>query len=165
MPRRKRSIVTVCVLGAALAVLLILGSRQSGPPPTPVERANHLSERVKCPTCVGQSVAESRAGAARAVYAEILRRTRAGQSDQEILGYVASRYGKAQLLLPESSGAASLLWILPVVGLAAAFFVLGLAFRRWRTTARTTPTDEDRRMVDLARSASANQPVSAGESE
>ena len=150
MNQRKRSMAVVGVLLVLLIGALIVGSGHRGPAATPVERANQLAERIKCPTCVGQSVAESRAGAARAVYAEVLRRTRANQSDTEILGYIASRYGKAQLLLPERSGTASLLWILPVVGLAAAFLGVGMAVRRWRSVERRDATDEDRRLVESA---------------
>ena len=58
-----------------------------------------------------------------------------------------SRYGKAQLLLPERSGIASAVWILPVVVLFAALFGLGMAFRRWRHPLAMAATDEDRALV------------------
>ncbi len=144
---KRKSLLFVVGLLVVLVVAIAFGSRSNDKALAPTERATRLAERVKCPTCLGQSVAESRAGASRAIYTELLRRVRAGQSDKEILGYVESRYGKAQLLLPERSGIASAVWILPVVVLFAALFGLGMAFRRWRYPLAMAATDEDRALV------------------
>ena len=58
--------------------------------------------------------------------------------------------GKAQLLLPERTGVASAVWILPVVVLFGALFGLGHAFRRWKAPPGLAPTDEDRALVAAA---------------
>jgi len=91
-----------------------------------------ISETIKCPTCRSQSTADSDAPASQEIRAEILRRIDDGQSDEEIRAYFASRFGEQILLTPRSSGAAGLVWILPVVGLVAAAAGLTLAFLRWR---------------------------------
>jgi cytochrome c-type biogenesis protein CcmH len=91
-----------------------------------------VAETIKCPTCRSQSAADSDAPASQAIRAEILRRIDAGDSDDEIRDYFASRYGEQILLTPRSSGAVGLVWILPVVGLVAAAAGLTWAFLRWR---------------------------------
>jgi cytochrome c-type biogenesis protein CcmH len=99
---------------------------------TAEERVLAVAETIKCPTCRSQSAADSDAPASQAIRAEILRRIDAGDSDDEIRDYFASRYGEQILLTPRSSGAVGLVWILPVVGLVAAAAGLTWAFLRWR---------------------------------
>ena len=147
---KSKALLFAGALLAVLVVVLAFGSGTRSKVLSPAERATRLAERVKCPTCLGQSVAESRAGASRAIYQEMQRRARAGQSDSEILGYIESRYGKAQLLLPERTGVASAVWILPVVVLFGAMFGLGIAFRRWKAPQGLAPTEEDRELVAAA---------------
>jgi cytochrome c-type biogenesis protein CcmH len=91
-----------------------------------------LSQEVRCPTCRGLSAAESDAKAAQAVRAEIRSRVAAGQRDEDIRAYLASRYGDDILLRPEGSGASALVWALPVVVVVCGAAGLAFAFRRWK---------------------------------
>jgi cytochrome c-type biogenesis protein CcmH len=120
----------------AMAVVLVAalgyGSLADRPAPTPEAHMRAVAETIKCPTCRSQSVADSDAPASDAIRAEILRRLEAGESDDEIRAYFASRYGEQILLTPRSSGAVGLVWILPVVALVAAVAGLAWAFLRWR---------------------------------
>lgn len=95
-------------------------------------RASRLAKQVRCPTCRGLSAAESDAKAAQAVRSEIRARVEAGESDEEIRAYLASRYGDDILLRPEGEGLASLVWALPVAGLVCGAAGLAFAFRRWK---------------------------------
>ena len=54
------------------------------------------------------------------------------------------------MLTPASTGASSLVWILPVVALVFAIAGLGVAFRRWHASSQGEISDADRRLVEAA---------------
>jgi cytochrome c-type biogenesis protein CcmH len=99
---------------------------------TDAERARAIAQSVRCPTCRGQSVADSDAPAAANVRNDIERRVAEGQSDDEIRAALADRFGDGILLNPPREGVAALVWVLPVAGVVAASGALVFAFRRWR---------------------------------
>jgi cytochrome c-type biogenesis protein CcmH len=100
--------------------------------PTADQRVHDIATTVACPACAGESAADSAAPAAVFIRNDIARRVGEGQSDDEIRAALVTAYGDSILLTPPSSGAASLVWILPVAGLVIAFAALGFTFRRWR---------------------------------
>lgn len=145
--RRWPWIVLVALLVAGLFVAAV---GETGPS-TSAERARSIAETIKCPTCQGQSVADSNATAARSIRTEIARRIEEGQTDDEIRSYIASLYGDEALLTPPSSGVAGLVWFLPVALFVAAVAGLFAAFRNWRSPDDVTVSDEDRLLVERAR--------------
>ncbi|MBA2608877.1 MAG: cytochrome c-type biogenesis protein CcmH [Actinobacteria bacterium] len=114
---------------------------------TPAKQADTISRGVRCPTCSGQSVAESAAPAAHAIRGEIRRRIDAGESRGEIEAYLEDRYGSDILLTPPRSGFGGLVWIVPVVVVVGAAAGLGLALQRWSRRSLAHPTDADRALV------------------
>lgn len=134
-------------------VVAAVGDRE---PRTTAERARAISESIKCPTCQGQSVADSSAPSARAIRTEVARRIEGGESDDQIRDYIAGIYGEDSLLTPPSDGVAGLIWFLPVAGLVAALGGLAVVFRRWRVPEDVEVTDEDRVLVEQARHTSAS---------
>ncbi len=94
-------------------------------------------------------MADSDAPAAKAGRDEIVRRVKEGQSDAQIRAYFVGRYGEAILLAPPREGVSGLVWVLPVLAVAAAAAGLALAFRRWQPKHRRA-SDEDRALVDQA---------------
>ncbi len=142
-------IVLVALLAGALVVAAIgdTGSR------TTAERARSVAESIKCPTCQGQSVADSSAPAARSIRTEIARRLESGETDDEIRDYIAGIYGEEALLTPPRDGVAGLIWFLPVAGLVAAIGGLAVVFRRWRVPEDIDVSNEDRVLVERARRA------------
>src|SRR5687768_5972318 len=72
------------------------------------------------------------AAAAQAFREEIRARVRDGQGTGEIRAYFVSRYGEGILLEPKRSGAAALVWVLPVLGGLVAVGALVATFRRWK---------------------------------
>ncbi len=125
--RRLSWVALVMVVGVALVV----GTRDDGGAPTRDERAQSLAERFRCPTCKGQSVADSDAPASEFIRDEIDRQLGEGRSDDEIEAYLVSRYGSSVLLTPPRSGIAALVWVVPVAALVLASAGLVVAFRRW----------------------------------
>lgn len=139
----------VVVLGA-----LVVGAR-GDEPETVSTRVQRLADQVRCPTCKGQSVADSDAPAARAVHADIRARVDDGDSDADIRAALVAAYGEEILLNPPRSGWAGLVWVLPVAGLVVATAGLVVAFRRWRPSGVGGATDDD-----LAAAARARQDMS-----
>lgn len=142
-------IALVVVLVGALAV----GATRDDGARTPAERARALEERVACPECEGESVAESRSGASENIRSVIRRLVDEGQaSDEQILSYLETNYGGEILLVPRATGFDALVWALPAAALVCALAALTATFLRWRREAAADgdPTDEDRALVAAA---------------
>jgi cytochrome c-type biogenesis protein CcmH len=138
------------VMMIVVVVALAIGATGDRAPQTEAERVRAIASGVKCPTCQGLSAAESDAIAAQAVRDAIREGIRAGQSDEEIRGFLVSRFGDSVLLKPKASGISALVWVLPVAGLVLAVAGLAAAFRRWRRQQPATPSEADRDLVDAA---------------
>ncbi|MEY2426528.1 MAG: cytochrome c-type biosis protein CcmH [Actinomycetota bacterium] len=134
----------VVVVGVAL-LLAALGADDDKA--SPAKQADTIARSVRCPTCRGQSVAESAAPAAQAIRRDIRRRLDAGESRDEIESYLVGRYGGDILLTPPRSGVGGLVWVVPVVVIVGAAAGLGLALQRWSRRSLAHPTDEDRALV------------------
>lgn len=132
----------------ALACLFIGTVRTTGPY-TVEDRINAVAETIKCPTCQGESVADSNAPASREIREDIADRLSRGETPDQIRAFYASVYDDI-LLTPSRSGVASAVWILPVLVLVGAVAGLVVAFRRWRGTGAARATDADRERVSAA---------------
>jgi cytochrome c-type biogenesis protein CcmH len=142
----------------AMAVLLVgalfVGITDTGGRRSPEARERDVAASVACPTCDGQSVADSDASAARGLRTYIADRIAEGAGDDDIRAELADRYGDEILLTPGRTGLAGLVWILPVVALVVAFAGLALTFRRWQARSTTRASDADRLLVRQAQSSS-----------
>ncbi len=126
--------------------------------PTAQDRVSNISRTIKCPTCSGESVAESNAPASQEIRADIAQRIQEGQSDDEIRAYYAGSYGQEILLTPSASGVNALVWVLPVVALAMAVGFLVIVFRRWSTAPTAHASDADKALVAEALAREHDQP-------
>ena len=148
---KKRNHLAWLVLIPVLLVALFIGTTGSRGPRTNTDRVNAIASEFKCPTCrerVGGDIRTRRPLAA--IRADIARRVEQGQTDDQIRAYLISRYGQDLLLTPASTGASSLVWVLPVVALVCAIAGLAVAFRRWHASSQGEISDADRRLVDAA---------------
>ena len=134
-----------------VAVALVVGVNHDAGPRSPEERARSIASSVACPTCAGQSVADSDSTAARGIRSFIDDRVAEGATDDQIDGELTARFGEDILLTPRGSGIAALVWVLPVAAVVVALAGIGFAFYRWRR-ARTLvpPSDADRALVETA---------------
>jgi len=148
--RRKVGWLPWGLMGVVVLVLLAVGTL-GGDPPTLEERARNLEESIRCPSCASQAVANSDTPAAEAVRVLIKERLAAGDTDEEIRDYVASRYpdGRQLLLDPSGSGFGALVWALPVVAAVAAVAALTYRFGDWKPR-RVEVSDADRDLVAAA---------------
>ena len=127
------------LLAVVLAGALVIGSRSGGGERGTVEaRTEGITREVRCPTCRNLSAAESDAPVARALVEEVRDRVEAGQTDEQIRGYLVSVYGGDILLRPKGTGVAGLVWALPVAAVVIGLGGLAFAFRRWKP-GRWTP--------------------------
>ena len=109
--------------GPALAVLP--GEMLSDP--ALEARARALSAELRCMVCQNQSIDDSDADLAHDLRVLVRERIKAGDSDEQVIDYVVSRYGEFVLLKPRFNLRNALLWTAPVVLLVAggAFILLG----------------------------------------
>jgi cytochrome c-type biogenesis protein CcmH len=125
---------------AVLALALGVGSFGSRGPVTDEDRALALARVVQCPTCQGETAAESNAPAARDVRVEIDEQVRAGRTDEQVLAAIEQAY-PGTAMNPPSSG---------LVALVAAIAGLAVAFRRWGEPAPARATAADKALVEQA---------------
>lgn len=129
-----------------VVVLTLAAGTIGGDRPTDQERAQNLAGDIRCPQCASQSVANSETPSAKGVKVVIADRIAAGNTDEEIRDFIASRYGRDVLLDPSGKGFGALVWSLPVVGAVIAVGALAIRFRDWRP-ADGTASDADRHLV------------------
>ena len=145
-----RRIAWLVIIAASLSALVI-ATQVEGPPRTNEDRVRALSEDFACPTCDGQSVAESNAVVAQEIRLEIRRRVDDGQTDEEITESLIASFDESIDLRPRASGIVGLVWALPVFFMV--FGVAGLAavFVRWQNAAVQEASAEDTALVERLR--------------
>jgi cytochrome c-type biogenesis protein CcmH len=127
-------------LGAVLLAASLLG-----PPPAaavqPSERledpvlearARTLSHELRCLVCQNETIDDSNADLAHDLRVLVRERLKAGDSDQQILDFLTSRYGDFVLLRPPVKPATWLLWFGPPALLALGGIGIALQLRRRR---------------------------------
>ncbi|CAN1512889.1 formate-dependent nitrite reductase complex subunit NrfF [Sphingomonadaceae bacterium] len=127
------------VIGSLILLTAPLAAQQGAPPPKanvqledPVQeaRALELMERLRCIQCQGQSIHDSDAPIAGAMRHEVRVQIEAGRSDAEIESWLVQRYGEWISFVPPTHGSGLLLWIMPLLLLAAALLVARGRFRK-----------------------------------
>lgn len=103
------------------------------------ERYRALIHEIRCPKCLNESIAESKAPVAAELRREIRRLMGEGASNDEIKTFLSSRYGEFVLYNPPMTPKTFAVWAAPFVLLALG----GVVF--WRILAARTqqPLDED----------------------
>ena len=83
-----------------------------------------LEQRLACPLCHGQSLAESDSEVAEDLKVILRDKIAAGLSDDQIFDFFASRYGEHVVLEPPLLGWGIALWAGPLVALAVGGWVV-----------------------------------------
>jgi cytochrome c-type biogenesis protein CcmH len=89
------------------------------------ERARELSKGLRCLVCRNESIDESNAELARDLRILLRERIAGGDTDEEAVNYLVTRFGEYVLLTPKATGANLILW---VAGPVLLLFALGVAF-------------------------------------
>ena len=88
------------------------------------DRIQALGQRIKCPVCQGEPIADSPAETSTAMMDIVAERVAAGETDEQIIDYFVSRYGPGILLDPPFRGRTLAVWLLPVVALGAGIVMI-----------------------------------------
>jgi cytochrome c-type biogenesis protein CcmH len=104
-------------------------------------RARDISAGLRCLVCQNQSIDDSDAPLAHDLRVLVRERLTAGDSDDQVRDFIVARYGDFVLLKPPFSAATLLLWLMPLLALAAAALVLWNSFgRKALSPVATSPT-------------------------
>lgn len=120
MSERARNLITSMVLVAMAGTLVVLVATA----PTEVDRVQSIGERIKCPVCQGESIANSPAEMARDMMDLVSDRVAAGSSDEAIVAELLGSFSGAVLLDPPARGSTLVLWLAPVAALAIGAIVI-----------------------------------------
>jgi cytochrome c-type biogenesis protein CcmH len=126
------------------------------PDPALERRARDISGGLRCLVCQNQSIDESDAPLAKDLRVLVRERLRAGDSDDQVQSFVVKRYGEFVLLKPTFGLHTALLWLGPILVLAAGVVGLRLSLRRRMTEVAALSREERAALEDmLKRSAEA----------
>jgi cytochrome c-type biogenesis protein CcmH len=115
-------------------------------------RARNLSRELRCMVCQNQSIDDSEAPLARDLRLLVRERVIKGDSDQQVLDFLVSRYGEFVLLKPPFEKHTLLLWGLPPFILIVGLFWLLVRARRYsslRQRPEVLSQEEERRLSTL----------------
>ena len=113
-------------------------------------RARALSEHLRCMVCQNQSIDDSNADLAKDLRLLVRKRLVAGDTDEQVLDYLVSRYGEFVLLRPEFSVRNSLLWAMPVIVLVGGAVGFFFYMRRRETASPAALTaEEEKRLTKI----------------
>ncbi|MBB3446621.1 cytochrome c-type biogenesis protein [Rhizobium sp. BK379] len=114
-------------------------------------RARTLSAELRCMVCQNQSIDDSNADLAKDLRLLVRERITDGDSDEQVLNYIVSRYGEFVLLKPRFSLRTLLLWGAPVLLILAGGISL-IVFARKRAgkpTGSKLTAEEQARLAEL----------------
>jgi cytochrome c-type biogenesis protein CcmH len=113
------------------------------------QRARQISLNLRCMVCQNQSIDDSNAELAKDLRVLVRERLTNGDTDDEVIDYVVSRYGEFVLLNPRLSARTVILWTMPI-GLLIAGIVALLVFVRSRPSQRAVAplTDEEKARIE-----------------
>ena len=119
------------------------------------KRAREISKGLRCLVCQNQSIDDSDADLAKDLRIIVRERLTAGDSDDEVTGYVVARYGDFVLLKPPFKGTTLVLWLGPAVIVGLGIWAMLVFLRRRAQPGKATPKpkplskDEKRRLEKL----------------
>lgn len=123
MDRIRKLLLTFAALAALLGTpgaVMALDADEMFADPAQEARARDIGRQLRCLKCRNQSIFDSNAGIAKDLRVVVRERMVAGDSDAEILTYVADRFGDYVLLKPRVAAQTYVLWLAPI-----AFLLLG----------------------------------------
>jgi len=127
------------------AALFFLVVAQTAPAPmveTTGDLAMQIGQKLRCPVCQGQPIAESPSQMAQDMMAKVRDMCAEGKNEEEITQFFVQRYGEWVRLAPTAEGMNLSLWILPVIALMVGAFA-AVAFARRSRREQPKPGKEE----------------------
>jgi cytochrome c-type biogenesis protein CcmH len=107
-------------------------------------RARALSRELRCMVCQNQSIDDSDAPLAKDLRVLVRERLTKGDSDEQVLDFLVSRYGEFVLLKPTFEWHTAILWLTPLIVLFIGAIAMLAAIRRRRVaTSLPLPLNEN----------------------
>jgi cytochrome c-type biogenesis protein CcmH len=119
----------------AAIVFIVAGPLCAAADTALADRMHRLTQDLRCLVCQNESLADSHAPLAMDLKREIRARMEQGESDAQIRDFLLQRYGDFVNYHPPFKASTLLLWVGPLLLLAAGGFVV------WRTV-RSRPADD-----------------------
>lgn len=109
-----------------------------------------LSTELRCLVCQNQSLADSNAGLAQDLRAEVYELLMKGQTDQQIVDFLVSRYGDFVLYDPPLKLSTLMLWFGPLLILImVAIFVFGMIKKQAAKTVTALSEQQQNKLEQL----------------
>jgi cytochrome c-type biogenesis protein CcmH len=135
----------------ALAFLLLLGgaawAKEAAPAaadPALELRVMAIAAELRCLVCQNQTIADSDADLAKDLRNQIREKLQQGQSERDIIDYMIARYGDFILWRPPFKPITLLLWLGPVLLLAAGLLALLYLLARQRDAGEVELSEAER---------------------
>jgi cytochrome c-type biogenesis protein CcmH len=146
-----RRFLLVLALMTAAAPALAVNPDEVLSDPALEARARTLSSELRCMVCQNQSIDDSNADLARDLRLLVRERITDGDSDEQVLNYIVSRYGEFVLLKPRVSVRTLLLWGAPVLLILAggASLVVFARKRAGKPTGSKLTAEEQTKLAEL----------------
>ena len=109
-------LVSMSILEAAVEVKQFQNSEHE-------QRYKNLINEFRCVVCQNQNIADSNAELAQDLRKQVFKMINAGKDDDEIMGFMVTRYGDFVLYRPQFNSMTFLLWVGPFI-----IFIIGLYF-------------------------------------
>jgi cytochrome c-type biogenesis protein CcmH len=107
-------------------------------------RARALSRELRCMVCQNQSIDDSDAPLAKDLRVLVRERLTKGDSDEQVMDFLVSRYGEFVLLKPTFEWHTAILWLTPLIVLFVGAIAMLAAIRRRRVaTSLPLPLNEN----------------------
>ena len=116
------------------------------------QRAREISQGLRCPVCRNESIDESNASLSKELRIVLRERMVAGDTDQQAIDFMVSRYGEYVLLRPDARGANLILWLAAPGLLLIALGVGWVTIRRRNTTPEALTDAEKAELDEILRS-------------
>lgn len=111
------------------------------------QRARNLSSKLRCLVCQNQSIDDSDASLAKDLRVLLRKRLVAGDSDDQVVDYVVSRYGEFVLLQPRFGIHTLVLWGMPIALILVGFLVLLFRLKMRPKKDTLNLTDEEKARI------------------
>ena len=135
-----KALISLLAVWLAFAAGTIAAAAEEGVDDPALEaRYKALTHEIRCPKCLNESIAESKAPVAADLKREVRRLIGEGKSDDEVKTFLSDRYGDFVLYRPRMTPTTFAVWAAPFVLLALGALVF------WRVLAArmNQPLDEE----------------------
>lgn len=113
------------------------------------QRARDISAQLRCMVCQNESIDESNADLAHDLRVLVRDRLEKGDTDRQVIDYIADRYGEFVLLKPRFNLRNLLLWATPLIVLVGGAALAWMTARR-RGRGLSTLSDEEEESLKRA---------------